>query len=94
MDKFFQVFALALLVESTWETLKMVWQEGHFCIDKLGVLLIGLLVAFTTGIDIMKIIGINMKFNIGIVFTGIILSRGSNFTHDLLVSLNKGAYRK
>ena len=94
MEKFFQIFALALLVEGTWETLKMVWQEGHFSIDKLGALLIGVLVAYTTGIDIMAIIGINMKFTIGILFTGIIISRGSNFTHDLLVSLNNGANRK
>ena len=30
------LFVLAILAESVWETLKMTWQKGKLCIDRIG----------------------------------------------------------
>ncbi len=82
-ETFFLVLLIAAMVEAVWETLKMVWQEGKFSFDKLGALVIGLLIAFGSGIDIAELMGIHMKLPyLGIVLTGILISRGANWMHD------------
>lgn len=85
----FTVIVLAMVGEAIWETLKLTWQHGKFNIDRVGALLVGLLVAISTNTDIMKIIGVNTVIpSIGVIFTGILISRGANFIHDLLQTIN------
>ncbi len=82
-ETFFLVLVIAAMVEAVWETLKMVWQEGNFSFDKLGALVIGLLVAFGSGIDVTELMGVQMKLPyLGILLTGILISRGANWMHD------------
>ena len=79
---------IALICEAVWETLKMVWQEGKLSIDRIGALVIGLLIAFVTSCDIFQLINIPVVIPyVGIVLTGILISRGANFVHDLLSKL-------
>jgi hypothetical protein len=79
---------IALICEAVWETLKMVWQEGKLSIDRIGALVIGLLIAFVTNCDLFKLINIPVVIPyVGIVLTGILVSRGANFVHDLLNKL-------
>jgi hypothetical protein len=93
-ETFFLVLVIAAMVEAVWETLKMVWQEGKFSFDKLGALAIGLLVAFGSGIDVTELMGVQMKLPyLGIVLTGILISRGANWMHDWIkkvVQINDG----
>lgn len=90
MEALAQLAVAALLVESVWETLKMVWQDGKFSISALGALIVGILVAVFAGLDLLAAVGINMKVAvIGQILTGIMLSRGSNFVHDLIAKLNE-----
>lgn len=85
----FTVLILAMIGEAIWETLKLTWQHGKFNIDRVGALLVGILVAVSTNVDIMKIVGIKTTISyIGVVFTGILISRGANFIHDLLQTIN------
>lgn len=80
---------LALIGEAVWETIKMTWQEGKFSIDRIGAMAIGLLLAFGTGLDIMAMFGVSMKIPyVGIIFTGLLISRGANFVHDILQAVN------
>ena len=44
MELFLQFVTVALLIESVWESLKMVWQNGKFSLDTLGALLLGMAV--------------------------------------------------
>ncbi|MGG7177585.1 hypothetical protein ACQPU1_08340 [Clostridium paraputrificum] len=79
------VIILALLSESVWETLKMTWQKGKISTDRIGALIISMLIVFATGLDIFKILNVEAKApGIGMVLTAILLSRGSNFIHDLI----------
>lgn len=81
----FKIFVLAMLCEAIWETIKMTWQNGKFSLDRLGALLLGILLAMATKMDILSLAGLNAIYPvIGMACTGVIVSRGANFTHDLL----------
>lgn len=85
----FTILVLAMIGEGVWETLKLTWQQGKLNVDRVGALLTGILVAIATGVDIIKIIGIDTVIPyIGVIFTGILISRGANFIHDLLQATN------
>lgn len=78
------IITIALLVEAIWETLKMVWKEGKININTIGALAVGILVSILAKIDIFTMQGINLSVPvIGWILTGILLSRGANFIHDL-----------
>lgn len=88
-----QLIIVAILVEAIWENIKMIWDNGKASIDRIGALVIGILVCVLTGIDIFPIVNIPISIPIvGSVLTGIIVSRGANFVHDLLEKIN--AYKK
>lgn len=84
-----QFTTAALIVESLWETTKMFWQNGKFSYDKLGSVLFGELVAIGAGIDFMAAVNLPVKIPyLGMILTGILISRGSNFMHDILGNMN------
>lgn len=93
MEKLLMLVVVAIIAESVWETLKMTWQDGKLCIDRIGALVVSMLIVFGTRLDILALLGIETVIPfLGIVFTGVLISRGSNFVHDLLVRLsNKNA---
>lgn len=78
------IITIALLVEAIWETLKMVWQDGKANVNTIGALVVGILISILAKLDIFAIQGISLSVPvIGYVLTGILLSRGANFIHDL-----------
>lgn len=84
-----QLIVLAGIGEALWETLKMVWQNGKISIDRVGAMVIGLFLAIATGMDIMKLIDIPVRIPFaGVILTGLLISRGANFMHDILASIN------
>lgn len=89
MEKFLQILVCAVLVEAIWENIKMVWQDGKISIDRIGSLVISIPVCVLTGIDIFAAVNIPISIAyVGSVLTGIIVSRGANFVHDLLEKIN------
>lgn len=79
-----QLIIIAILIEAIWENIKMIWQNGKFSIDKLGSLILSIVVCILTKADIFPIVGISIVIPIiGSILTGIIVSRGANFLHDL-----------
>ena len=89
-----QLIILAFLSEAIWENLKMIWENGKFSINRLGALILSIIIAVGTRIDLFELLKLNMFIPIlGSVFTGILISRGANVVHDLLKkiqSLNEG----
>lgn len=85
MDNFLQIIVIALLAETIWENLKMVWQEGKVNIDRIGALIVSIVVSMATQLDVFAILnfGIAVPF-VGSFLTGILISRGANVIHDLL----------
>ena len=79
-----QLVIVALLIEAIWENIKMVWQNGKFSIDKIGSSVISILICILAKIDIFPIVNLSIMVPvIGSILTGIIVSRGANFVHDL-----------
>lgn len=82
------IITIALLVEAIWETLKMTWQEGKVNINTIGALIVGIAVSILAKIDIFAMQGITLSIPlIGWILTGILMSRGANFIHDLFNKL-------
>ena len=78
------IITIALLIEAIWETLKLVWQQGKINVNTIGALIVGIVVSILAKIDIFAMQGISLSIPlIGWILTGILMSRGANFIHDL-----------
>lgn len=83
-----KLLVLAMLGEALWETLKMTWQNGKISIDRIGAMLVGLFLSLSTKVDIMKLLDIPMIIPYaGTILTGLLISRGANFLHDIFASM-------
>lgn len=75
---------LAVLVEAVWENLKPVIPDAYRP-DKLGVLILSVVFTMAAGLDLFEVVGIELRIpELGCFATGILLSRGSNFIHDII----------
>jgi len=84
MENLFIIITVSIITESVWETLKMVWQNGKVSIDRVGALIVSILITLGTQLDLLNLLGIKSNIPLmGIILTGILISRGSNFIHDL-----------
>ncbi len=98
MEVFLIIIVVAAIVEAIWETLKKLlapvvqWLDARgFPADQAGALLVALLICFGLGskIDLFVMLDIPLEIAyLGIILTAVLLSRGSNFVHDLIGSLN------
>lgn len=89
MQNLFLIIVVSILAESIWETLKMTWQNGKVSIDRIGALVVSLVITLVTKMDLLALLGLETTIPyMGSFLTGIIVSRGSNFTHDLLTKVN------
>lgn len=85
MEKLIIILIATLISESVWETLKMTWQKGKLSLDRIGALITALVVCIGVNIDLLALLGINTSIPfLGTILTGVLVSRGSNFIHDLL----------
>lgn len=83
------LFVVTIIIESVWETLKMTWQDGQIKADRVGELVVSMLIVFGARLDILALLQIeNVRYFLGVILIGIIISRGANFIHYLLVRLN------
>lgn len=89
MEHFLSILVVAVLVEAIWENIKMVWQNGKLNINMIGALVISVLVAVLTKINIFSALEISINVYIGSALTGIIISRGANFVHDIFTKVNQ-----
>ena len=84
------IVIIALVAEAVWETLKMTWQEGKVSIDRIGAIVVSILIAFGAGIDLFVVVGVPLNIPLlGILLTGLLISRGANFIHDLYSKISK-----
>lgn len=87
--EFIILIVLAMLGESVWETLKMVWQDGKASVDRIGALVVSTVIVFGTGIDVISLVGIEMRWKtVGLILTAILISRGATFIHELISKLS------
>lgn len=88
-----KIMILSMLCEAIWENLRMTFEGGKFSINRLGALIVSIIVALGTKIDLFELLEFEMLPVLGYVLTGILISRGANVLHDLLnkiQALSKG----
>lgn len=84
------VIILAFLVEAIYTNLRMIWDSEKFDWNRLGALIVSVIVSVFAGVDVFPAIGINMIIPyIGSVLTGILISRGANVIFDVLKKINE-----
>ena len=90
MELAIQIVMLPVLVESVVETLKLLWKGGKVNGNQILSLVVGLILAFTTNTDILAMLDIPSGVPVvGLILTGILISRGGGFIHDLLGKLER-----
>lgn len=85
LEMFVKLIILAILVEAVWETLKLTYDKDKLNRSTIGALVVGLVIALSVNFDILEMLGFKAVVPyIGVVLTGILISRGGNYVHDLL----------
>lgn len=87
---FFKLLVAAATLEALWETAKMFWQEGKANTDRIGAGILGIFLCVAADIDFFTIVGIPLYVPYaGMVLSGLLVSRGANFVHDILDTIAK-----
>jgi len=82
---FHKLLVVAAVLEALWETCKMFWQEGKISIDRIGAVVIGIFLCVAAGVDFFNTVGVPLAVPYaGMVLSGLLVSRGANFLHDFL----------
>ena len=89
MQGFLQILVVATIIEALVQVLKPVYdREKGWNRDLILALFISMLVCALTKADVVAYLG--MPFSVpyvGSIMTGVLVSRGTNFIHDLLTSI-------
>lgn len=83
------IVAVAILIEGLVEygkTIQNTFETGEkkTAITQMITIAVGILLAFAFNADLFVPVGIEVNHYIGMVLTGIIMSRGSNYVSDFI----------
>lgn len=80
-----KLLVIAATVEALWETLKMFWDGEKVDANRIGSAVLGILLCILANVDFFVLVGVELSIPIvGVVLSGLLVSRGANFVHDLL----------
>ena len=94
MEAFSAVFLLAIVVEALIEVIKG-WLPAGASVSRwvwpvVGALL-GVTLCMLANVDLLHLAGIDLKLPpVGTVLTGLLISRGASFVHDIWARINSG----
>ncbi len=84
-----QLIIIAILVEALTEVFKSVFKDGRLNKSSILSIVVGLILTFTINLDLFVAIGLTPTIPvIGVVATGLLISRGANFVHDTMSKIN------
>lgn len=88
VESFVTLFVLAVLCEAVVEWVKDLVPAIAGTGAKIAALVVGLVLTFGAGQNLFSLIGVQFTYPIvGTILAGIIVSRGSNYIHDLIAKL-------
>lgn len=89
MNELLILITLGTLVEAVVEVIKSIFEGGKVNKVVLLSIFVGVIFAFALQVDIFELLEIAIYIpHVGTVATGLIVSRGANFVHDLLDKLS------
>ena len=87
-EAFLTVIILATLCEAVVEWLKDLVPKIEGTGAKVAALVVGLILAFGASQNIFALIGIEFLYPaVGFILSGILISRGSNYLHDVIARI-------
>ena len=88
VETFVTLFILSVLCEAVVEWVKGIVPALAGVGAQIAALVVGLVLAFGAGQNLFNLIGVEFAYPIvGTVLAGIVVSRGSNYIHDLIARL-------
>ena len=85
---FYKFFLIAAVIEALWETAKMLWEDGKANPDRIGAAVLGIVLCVAAGIDFFAMVQIPLSIPVlGMILSGLLVSRGANIVHDLLTRI-------
>ena len=83
------VLIICTLIEGIISYINNFFVSGEPYYQMVASLILGIFIAVAYKIDLLKIMKIESSIPyVGCILTGILFSRGSNYIHDILISLN------
>ena len=90
MGELMGFIASAVIVEGILSYAKEIVENKKIHWEIIVAILIGCLVAFNLNLDFFKMLGLEETYGIiGVILTGILISRGSNYVFELYDRLTK-----
>ena len=90
MGEIMGFIAAAVIVEGILSYVREIVENKKIHWEIIGAILIGCLVSFNLNLDFFKMLGLEETYGIiGVILTGILISRGSNYVFELYDRLTK-----
>lgn len=84
MTELMAFISAAVIIEGLVSYGTMIIKDRKICWENVGAITIGCVLAFNLNLDIFALLGIEeVNSTIGVVLTGILISRGANYVYDL-----------
>lgn len=92
MKTFFVLIISTIIAEAIWELVKNLFppikDEVWKYVNLAGALVAGLVVALVANLSVFDLLEFPLRWPIaGQILTGILISRGSNYIHDMVLKL-------
>lgn len=89
MKSFFALFLIAVTIEAITTYIRTWFVDNHFQWQQALTCVLGILLAFAYNLDYLKLFEVEATVPyVGIVLTGIVISRGSNYLFDFLKKIS------
>lgn len=87
-NKIASIMPLAIIIEATITYINQFLVNGEFCWEMFLSIILGIFISISYEIDIPKYLNLNSRIPyLSNILTGILISRGSNYTYDLMTKI-------
>lgn len=87
-NKIASIMPLAIIIEATITYINQFLVNGEFCWEMFLSIIFGIFISISYEIDIPKYLNLNSRIPyLSNILTGILISRGSNYTYDLMTKI-------
>lgn len=87
-NKIASIMPLAIIIEAIITYINQFFVSGEFCWEMFLSIISGIFISISYEIDIPKYLNLNSRIPyLSNILTGILISRGSNYTYDLMTKI-------
>lgn len=84
------IIVIAFLVQQLWQVGKKLWVGGKPQANRIGPLVLGVILAATSGIDLFVALGVPLRWVwLAIALTGVLCSQGAGAIYDMIKKLQQ-----